>query len=165
MNRIDHERARELALDSRIGELTISDQRWLTAHVVECDECAAFIRSVDSAIGALRLPSVTADASLVRTTQAKVRFRAQALRSQAAAMRPLWIATALVCAWALVTTPLLWAGFAWLGGVLSLSKLEWRTGFFFAWSAPTLGVALLLLAGESVRERLQVRAAGASENV
>jgi hypothetical protein len=78
------------------------------------------------------------------------------MQSQAATMRPLWIAAAMVCAWATVTTPLLWAACAWVGATFSLSNLEWRSGFLFAWVAPTLAASLMLLGSGSHRARWRV---------
>lgn len=78
-------------------------------------------------------------------------------------MRPLWIAAAMVCAWATLTTPLLWAAFAWLGAAFSLSNLEWRTGFLFAWIAPTLTASLLLLGSGSHRAQWRVALGQESE--
>jgi hypothetical protein len=149
----EHERAHELAMTGRIEEINAAERHWLDSHLAQCDECARFTTSLDQAIGAVRLPAVMASASLVRATQSRVRRRAFELQANKAAMRPLWIAAGMVCVWATVTTPLLWAAFAWLGAALSLSNLEWRTGFLFAWIAPTLAASLLLLANESHRAR------------
>lgn len=151
MTRIDHERARELMLDARIGENAGEDRRWLDAHLSDCAECARFSAALDQAVSAIRLPAVMADAALVRTTQLRVRSRAFQLQSQAAAMRPLWVAVALVCAMAALTTPLLWSAFAWLGAWFGLSTLEWRTGFFLTWLAPTLAASFIFIAGDMTR--------------
>jgi hypothetical protein len=153
MTNIDHARARELMLDARIQDIHSRDGQWLDAHLASCAECSEFATSLDNAIAIVRLPAVMAGTSLVRATQMRVRHRAVQLQSQAAAMRPLWVAVAMVCAWATVTTPLLWAGFAWLGAAFSLSNIEWRTGFLFAWIAPTLTASLLLLGTGSHRAR------------
>ena len=153
MTRIDHARARELALDARVEEISDADRQWLESHLALCSECTEFRSSLEKAIADVRFPPVMADTSLVRATQTRVRRRAIQLRSQSAAMRPLWIAVALVCAWATLTTPLLWGAFAWLGAVFSLSNLEWRTGFVFAWIAPTLTASLMLMGSGSHRAR------------
>ena len=153
MTRIDHERARELMMDVRIDQISATDRGWVEAHLSDCVECSRFSASLDDAVSTVRLPAVMASSSLVRATQRRVRARAVVMNAQTAAMRPLWIAVAMVCALATVTTPLLWAGFAWLGAALGLSNLEWRTGFLFAWIAPTLGASLLLLASGSHRAR------------
>ena len=80
-------------------------------------------------------------------------------------MRPLWIAAAMVCAWATLTTPLLWAAFAWMGAAFSLSNVEWRTGFVFAWIAPTLTASLLLLGKGSHRARWRMAFGQNSESI
>jgi hypothetical protein len=148
-----HERARGLSMTGRIEDIAGEDRRWLDSHLADCTECSRFAASLDDAIAAVRLPAVTADATLVRSTQTRVRGRALQINLSRAAMRPLWIAAAMVCAWATLTTPLLWAAFAWLGAAFSLSNVEWRSGFLFAWIAPTLTASLLLLGSGSHRAR------------
>ncbi len=165
MTTIDHERAHELMLDGRIDEISAADRKWLESHLSDCVECSQYSASLDQAVSGLRLPAVMADASLVRATQGRVRRRALQMQSHTAAMRPLWIAAALACAWATLTTPLLWAAFAWLGAAFSLSNLEWRTGFVFAWLAPTLAASLLLLASGSHRARWRAALGHYSETV
>lgn len=153
MTKIDHERAHELMLDARIDEISTPDRKWLESHLSDCAECSHYAAALDQSVSAVRvrLPAVMAEASLVRATQARVRGRALRMQSHTAAMRPLWIAAGLAFAWATLTTPLLWAAFAWVGAAFSLSNLEWRTGFVFAWLAPTLAASLLLLASGSHR--------------
>ena len=146
-----HQRARELAMDARIDEMSATDRRWLALHLEECEDCSRFAASLDGAIGSVRLPEVMAGASLVRATQNRVRARAMEIDAHRTAMRPLWIAVAMVGAWATVTTPLLWAAFAWVGAAFSLSNMEWRTGFLFAWIAPTLAASVMLLGSGSHR--------------
>jgi hypothetical protein len=140
-----HQRARELALARRIDEIGEAERRWMEAHLETCAECSAFSSALENAVGAVRMPAVTASSMLVRSTQARVRARALELNAHAAAMRPLWIGVAMVCVWATLTTPLIWAGFAWLGTAFELSRVEWRTMFVFTWMAPTLGASLVLL--------------------
>ena len=165
MTRIDHERAHELMLDARIDEISTADRRWLESHLSDCAECSHYSASLDQTVSAVRLPAVMADTSLVRATQARVRRRALQMHSHAAATRPLWIAAALVCATAALTTPLLWAAFAWLGTALSLSRLEWSTGFLFAWFAPTLAASLLLIASGMNRAKFGTVMARSTESV
>ena len=151
MTRIDHERAHELMLDARIDEISTADRAWLDLHLSACDQCSRFSSTLQEAVGALRMPAVMATGSLVRATQARVRARALEMNAQAAAMRPLWIAVALVCAVTALTTPLLWSAFAWLGAWFSLSAFEWRTGFFLTWLAPTLAASFIFIASGMTR--------------
>lgn len=140
-----HKRARELALAGQMDEIGEVERRWLEAHLEECGECAGFLSALGGIVGAIRMPAVSASSALVRATQARVRARAAELHAHEAAMRPLWIAVAMVCAWATLTTPLVWAGFAWLGATFQLSRIEWRSMFVFAWMAPALVASLVLL--------------------
>ncbi len=165
MTRIDHERARELMLDARMSDIALSDSRWLQNHISACEECLRFSASLDAAVGAMRAPAVMAGSSLVRKTQTRVRARALEMNTQSAAMRPVWVAVAMVCAWATLTTPLLWAAFAWLGTAFSLSKIEWSTGFIFAWLAPTLAASFLLVASGVNRAKFRTVVARSAESV
>ena len=140
-----HERARELALAGRIEEIGATERRWLETHLDECAECAGFSLALGDAVNAVRIPQVAATTSLVWATQRRVRARAAELQAHETTMRPLWIAVAMVCAWATLTTPLVWAAFAWLGAALQLSRIEWRSMFVFAWMAPALAASLVLL--------------------
>ena len=160
-----HQRARELAIDARVDEMPAADRQWLASHLADCDDCARFAASLDDAIAAIRLPEVMAGTSLVRATQNRVRARAMEIDAHRTAMRPLWIAVAMVGAWATVTTPLLWAAFAWVGAAFSLSNMEWRSGFFFAWIAPTLAASLMLLGSGSHRAHWRAVFAHNSETV
>ena len=157
-----HERARELAMASRIEDIVERDRLWLDAHFAECSECSAFSLSLDNAVGAVRIPAVTASSTLVRATQYRVRARAAELQAHEARMRPLWIAVAMVCAWATLTTPLVWAAFAWLGAAFQLSRLEWRSMFMFAWMAPALAASLVLL-GSGWRPKFALGRVGEAE--
>ena len=149
-----HERARELALVERIERIGEADRRWLQSHLDECSECASFSATLNDAVRAVRLPLVTASSTLVRTTQARVRARAQELQAYSASMRPLWIAVAMVAAWAALTTPIVWTAAAWAGTALRISGAEWGAVFFFAWMAPTLSASLILLGcGQSFARR------------
>ena len=140
-----HKRARELALASRIEEITAVDRRWLEDHMESCTECGGFSSALEDAVMAARIPQVAATTALVEATRRRVRARAAELQTQRAMMRPLWIAVAMVCAWATLTTPLVWAGFAWAGAALQLSRMEWRSLFVLAWMAPALAASLVLL--------------------
>jgi len=146
MTRIDHERARELMLDAGIGEISATDRQWLESHLSSCDDCSLASAALQQAVGTLRMPAVMAGVSLVRATQRRVRARAAEMNAQTAAMRPLWVAVALVCATAAVTMPLVWSAFAWLGTTFSLSRIEWSASFAFAGLAPSLAASFLLIA-------------------
>lgn len=151
-----HTRARELALSERVEGLAESDRQWLHHHAAECLPCAQFAESLEQAVSSMRLPAVMAGTSLVRATQGKMRQRALEMQAHAAMMRPLWVAVALVCAWAAFTTPIMWAAFAWIGALFHLTNAEWRTGFALSWLAPSIAASFILLGCESNRARWRV---------
>lgn len=157
-----HERARELALASRIEGIGERDRLWLEKHFEECGECSSFSMALENAVSAARIPAVAASSALVRATRSRVRARAAELQAHEARMRPLWIAVAMVCAWATLTTPLVWAAFAWLGAALQLTRLEWRSMFVFAWMAPALAASLVLL-GSGWRPQIAFGRVGETE--
>lgn len=141
----EHERAKQLALAGRVEEIGGAEQRWLESHLQGCETCSDYVAALDSAVASIRMPAITASSALVQATRRRVRARGAELQARDAAMRPLWIAVAMVCAWAALTTPVVWAAFAWLGAALQLSKTEWRALFVFAWIAPALAASLVLL--------------------
>ena len=84
MNGSDHERARELVLMRDVEEVSHHDALWLEAHLSACAACSAFAEEVQLTARALRNMPVSASASLVMATQARVRARAAELRDHEA---------------------------------------------------------------------------------
>lgn len=159
----EHERAKELALAGRVEDLGTVERRWLDSHLAYCEACSEFAATLDAAVGAIRMPAVTASSALVQATRRRVRARAAELQAHEAAMRPLWIAVAMVCAWATLTTGALWTAFAWLGATYQLASMEWRIAFFFAWITPTLAASIFLLGAGAGRSRTAWARAGEAE--
>src|SRR3954470_658617 len=94
----------------------------------------------------MRSSVVYANPAMVRATQMRVRARAAEMRLQQETMRPLWISSALALAWAVLSMPLLWQGFAWLGRVNHVPDLVWQTGFVIIALTPLTAVGTIGLA-------------------
>lgn len=159
----EHERARELSLAGRVDEIGAAERRWLESHLQGCEPCSEFAATLDAAVSSVRMPAVTASSALVQATTRRVRARALELQTREAAMRPLWVAVALVAAWATLTTGALWAGFVWLGTTYRLATMEWGVAFFFAWMAPTLAASIFLMGADSHADRIRTALVRARE--
>jgi len=144
MTRDMHEQARELIAYG--GSLTNARHSWLQAHVQSCDSCRAYAQAADQVIRSVRSVPMAADSALVRTTQMRVRARAQQLRQRQERLWLVWISCAFVGLSAAITTPLLWRGFQLLGESAQVSDLVWQASFAVFWIAPTFAASALLLA-------------------
>jgi len=149
MTRNVHERARELIVLAGAEDKNVPDAReqtWLRAHLQECAACRDYAEAAGRAVRALRSQPLAADSSLVRATQMRVRLRAMELRQQ---QERIWLAC-LACLFVglsvVVTTPLFWRAFEWMGAWAGVSSWVWQAGFTFFWIAPALVVSGLLLA-------------------
>lgn len=144
MTRDTHDEARGLiALGDGISE---AQQRWLQAHLQECEGCRDYEEAAGRVVAALRSVPVAADPRLVRATQMRVRFHASRLRETRERMWLVAMACFGVGLSAALTAPLLWRLFAWMGELAGLSSPVWQASFVFFYTAPALVVAVLLLA-------------------
>lgn len=148
-----HQDARKLAMAVRIGDANEDDRQRLENHLAECVTCAQAVEALDSAIAGIRADAVTADARLVRSTQALVRHQACLGGEERARMRPLWIASTMVCVCALASTVIAWEFFAWTTRWLWFSDMAWRMAMVLLWFAPGLAASCLLLGYGSHRGR------------
>jgi anti-sigma factor RsiW len=149
MNDLDHERAERLVLEARVeaGALSPSDRRWLEAHLEGCERCAALAQSTASAIEQLRAVSVAVDPELVARTRLLVKFRTRELERRHSWLLPVWILCAMSWVIGILTAPLVWRGFEWVGHRAGLPALVWEGGFVLWWAVPALAVLLLLGVG------------------
>jgi predicted anti-sigma-YlaC factor YlaD len=144
MTRDTHDEARGLiALGDGISE---AQQRWLQAHLQECEGCRDDEEAAGRVVAALRSVPVAADPRLVRATQMRVRFHASRLRETRERMWLVAMACFGVGLSAALTAPLLWRLFAWMGELAGISSPVWQAGFIFFYIAPALAVSVLLLA-------------------
>ena len=141
-----HGRARALlALGGGPG-VSDAEQSWLRGHLQECGDCRTYGDAVGRTVGAVRGQPIAADFGLVQATQLRVRARAAALRAQRERAWLVGVACLFAGVSALVTTPVLWQAFAWMGEWAGLGRWVWEAGFGLFWLGPALVVSLFLLA-------------------
>jgi hypothetical protein len=139
-----HERALKLIDKMYVEGVTVEERDWLGAHLESCAQCQQQALETERALRALRLAVLRFDLRLVRTTQMRVRIRARELTENAARMRALWISCTLSWVLGVVSAPLLWRGFEWIGHRLAISRAVWMTGFGLSWVTPAVVVAAVI---------------------
>jgi hypothetical protein len=148
MTRNSHDQARELIALGGTDREGLSDdqQRWLRTHLGECEACLLYAEAASGLVRTLRSLPFAADSGLVQATQMRVRMRARALQQRRERLAFVAWSCALVAASSLLTTPLIWGGFEYLGRWTGLASPVWQVGFVLFWVAPTLAASLLFLA-------------------
>ena len=144
MREENHERALQLIDKMHLEGLTTAEREELQAHLESCARCQEQERQTELALRAFRAAAPRFDGSLVIRTQMQVRVRALEITENAARLRALWISCALSWVLGVVSAPLMWRGFEWIGHRLALSRVVWITGFALAWIAPA-GVAAAII--------------------
>jgi anti-sigma factor RsiW len=139
-----HERAVRLIDKLRVEGLSAEERDWLEAHLESCAQCQKQARETERALRALRSAVPRFDDTLVRTTQMRARIRAREIIENAARMRALWISCTLSWVLGVVSAPLLWRGFEWIGYRWAISRAVWMTGFALSWVAPAVVVAAVI---------------------
>ena len=140
-----HQRALQLIDKMRVEGLTAAEREELEAHLDICAHCGKRARETELTLRAFRAAAPRFDGSLVQRTQMQVRVRAREIAENAARLRALWISCTLSWVLGVVSAPLMWRGFEWIGHRLALSRVVWITGFALAWVAPA-GVAAAIIA-------------------
>ena len=124
--------------------LTAEERNWLEAHLESCAQCRKQALETERALCALRSAAPRFDVTLVLTTQMRARVRARELIENAGRMRALWISCTLSWLLGVVSAPLLWWGFEWIGNRLAISRAVWMTGFALSWVAPAVVAAAVI---------------------
>jgi hypothetical protein len=148
----DHQRAMEtqaLLASSRIRTEEVSSARLehLEHHMRACDQCVDAAESIIEVVSELRAGHTNIQASryLVRATQARLYERGLQVREGQERTSPLWISSVIAFLWAVLSVPLLWEGFAWIGNRGRVLDLVWQSAFVVAWLMPFGLIAALLL--------------------
>lgn len=143
--RLACDRALELLLQ-RDMERADKDSDFLQSHMAACSSCSERSTAIKDAVHEMRNDVVYANPAMVRATQMRLRARAEEMRRQRESMRPLWISSALALGWAVLSMPLLWQGFAWLGHTVHIPDIVWQSGFGIMALSPITAVGTIGIA-------------------
>jgi len=138
-----HEQALRLIDKMRVEGLTTEECNVLEAHLEGCADCRRQSRETELALRALRSAVPRFDLTLALKTQMRARVRALEIVENAARLRALWISCALSWVLGVVSAPLLWRAFEWMGHRWALSRAVWITGFALSWVAPAVMAAAI----------------------
>jgi len=138
MNENLHIRAQKFFAQSLVEGLTNADQSWLDQHLRECADCAREITATRELLHALRNVPVYVPRDLAARTQLRVRLRAQESAQPTQGSFLLWVITGFSWFVGVLSAPLVWRGFAWVGSYLHVPKLAVEMGFVLWWAVPAL---------------------------
>jgi len=147
-----HVRARNLIAQGGIEHVSSDDQRWLEAHLAECESCANEQRQLRESLSALRTMHLDLPANLATRTQFRVRMRAEELREKEPAKKFVWAIAAVSWALGVSTAPWVWRGIEWLGQETGAPKLLLQAGFVLWWSVPPMIAAWAALSDKRVAQ-------------
>lgn len=140
-----HQRALQLFEQSLVEGLSGDEKSWLGAHLRDCAECAKKTESTRDLLRAFRTVTVAVPRDLAARTQLRVRLRAQESAQTSGSGALLWIITAASWLLGILSAPLVWRIFAWVGARFDLPKLVLEFGFVLWWTVPALiAVAVIL---------------------
>lgn len=138
MNENLHERAHHLLAESLVEGLRPADEAWLREHLAACPLCAQEAAATQNVLQALRAVPVSVPRDLAARTQLRVRLRAQQASPAANGSFWLWAVTAASWLLGVISAPLVWRGFSWLGSNFGVPKLALEFGFVLWWAVPAL---------------------------
>jgi len=133
-----HVRAQTLFAQSLVEGLGAAEQSWLDAHLRECAECAREAVNTRELLHAFRIVPVSVPNDLAARTQMRVRLRAQETARTSSGSTLLWVVTAASWLLGVLSAPLVWRGFEWIGAHLNLPKPALELGFVLWWTVPAL---------------------------
>jgi len=138
MNETVHQRAQQLFAQSLVEGVSPADQAWLDAHLRECAACAQEVAGTQELLRALRNVPVTVPSDLAARTQMRVHLRMQESAQGSSSGALLWIITAASWVLGVLSAPLVWRAFTWVGVQLNLPKPVLELGFVLWWTVPAL---------------------------
>jgi predicted anti-sigma-YlaC factor YlaD len=147
-----HVRAQELIAQQQVESLSSDNERWLNAHLAECESCAAEQRQLRESLSALRSLHLDLPANLARRAQFRVRMRAEELREKEPAKKFVWAIAAVSWALGVSTAPWVWHGIEWLGQTTGAPKLLLQAGFVLWWSVPPMLAAWAALSDKRMTQ-------------
>jgi hypothetical protein len=154
MNENLHIRAQRLFAQSLVEGLSRAEQFWLDQHLHECVGCAKETSATHDLLRALRNVAVVLPHDLAARTQLRVRLRAQKSAQPSEDSYLLWVITGFSWLVGVLSAPLVWQCFAWVGNHLHIPKLALEMGFVLWWVVPALfAVAAVLHQRDSTSTR------------
>jgi len=138
MNENLHVRAQKLFAQSLVEGLAGAEQSWLEEHLRECTDCARETSATHELLHALRTVPIAMPRDLAARTQLRVRLLAQETAQTSAGSYLLWVITGFSWLVGVLSAPLVWRGFTWVGGNLGVPKLALEMGFVLWWALPAL---------------------------
>lgn len=133
-----HQRAQQLFAQLLVEGLSAADQVWLDAHLGACPSCSRETASTRELLHSLRTVAVSVPRDLAARTQLRVRLRVEESAQSFPTGALLWIITAASWLLGVLSAPLVWRGFAWVGAQLNLPKPVLELGFVLWWAVPAL---------------------------
>ena len=147
-----HIRAKNLIAQQYIEPVSCDDERWLNAHVAECESCAAEQLQLRQSLAALRTMHLDLPPNLASRAQFRVRMRVEELREKEPAKKFVWAIAAVSWALGVSTAPWVWRGIEWLGQETGAPKLLLQAGFILWWSVPPMIAAWAALSDKRVAQ-------------
>lgn len=147
-----HVRAQELIAQQQVESLSSDNERWLNAHLAECESCAAEQRQLRESLSALRSMHLDLPANLASRAQFRVRMRAEELREKEPAKKFVWAIAAVSWALGVSTAPWVWHGIEWLGQTTGAPRLLLQAGFVLWWSVPPMLAAWAALSDKRLTQ-------------
>jgi len=157
MNENLHKRAQELFARSLVEGISGSEQAWLAAHLRECGACAAETATTRDLLQALRNVPVAVPSDLAARAQLRVRLRAQQTAEASSGGMLLWVITAASWLLGVLSAPLVWRGFTWVGQHLDVPKPVLELGFVLWWAVPALIALAAVLYQRAMRNGFGAR--------
>ncbi len=147
-----HARAKDLLAQQQVESLSSENERWLNAHLAECESCAAEQRQLRESLSALRTMHLDLPPNLASRAQFRVRMRAEELREKEPAKKFVWAIAAMSWALGVSTAPWVWRGIEWLGQETGAPKLLLQAGFVLWWSVPPMIAAWAALSDKRMTQ-------------
>lgn len=155
-----HHRAKQLFDELLVEGLSPADQVWLDAHLRDCAECSGEIARLQERLRAFRNVPVAMPQGLAARAQLRLRLREQESAQSSPTSALLWIMTAASWVLGILSAPLVWRVFAWVGGQLNLPKPVLEFGFVLWWMVPALIAVAVILHQRSTSHGLAKRSDG-----
>ncbi len=149
-----HIRAQKLAAQSLVEGLTAVDQTWLNQHLSECPDCTREVATTSDILHALRNVPVAIPSDLAARTQLRVRMRAESSAQTSSGVFFLWLIAGMSWFLGLLSAPIVWHGFAWVGEHFGVPKLALQAAFMLWWAIPALVAVSVVLHQKAAGSRI-----------